>query len=176
MSPSRLPIERFSQRLYLAFWLLLLSVPLAFAANWFLLSAPSLPGAMSNCPTPTLTSYQRVAGFVSGLPLQLLVMAAIWQLVRLFDLYRKKSFFSPRHTASLHRLGWLFIASVALTPLSDALQSLALTWRNPPGQREISFGLSNIDIMTLFLGLALLAIAHVMEMARRHYEDNRLTV
>ncbi|WP_028535456.1 DUF2975 domain-containing protein [Paludibacterium yongneupense] len=176
MPASLVPIERFSQRLYLAFWLLLLSVPLLFAANWFLLASPSLPGAMSNCPTPQLTPYQRVAGFASGLPLQLLVMAAIWQLLRLFDLYRKGSFFSLRHTASLRRLGGLFIASVALSPLSDALQSLALTWRNPPGQREISFGLGNVEVMLLFLGLALLAIAHVMEMARRHYEDNSLTV
>lgn len=119
-----------------------------------------------------LDGAARLAGFAAGLAPLGLALAALWQIWRLFGCYARAEVFSARASRHLLRLAQAVITLAPALPLGHTLAVLALTWRNPPGQRLLVFGLSSQHYLALLLGLVLLAMALVMREAQRMAQEN----
>lgn len=114
----------------------------------------------------------RLTAALFNLPALLLTLAAFWQLWRLFGCYERGEVFSAAATHHLRRLGQTVVAMAPVMPLTHTLTILALTWQNPKGQRLFTFELSPSHYVELLFGLILLAMALVMQDARRLAEEN----
>ena len=97
---------------------------------------------------------------------------ALVMVRRLFAGYRRGEVFARAAAARLGRIGW---AVLALAPVSTAAQTLAVltaTWANPPGERQFVIDIADSDVYAVVIGLALVAVARVMEEAARIAEEN----
>lgn len=119
-----------------------------------------------------LDAGARWRAFAASMLAGLVSLAALWQLWRLFGCYGRGELLSPRPAQHLHRLGLALMALALTMPLSQTLVMLALTWGNPPGQRQLVFALSSQHFLALLSGLVLLAQALVMREAARVADEN----
>lgn len=109
---------------------------------------------------------------LAGLPAVLLGFFLLWQLWRLFGEYGKGRVFSRHAVRHLRRFALGVMGLAVLAPLTRTLSMLALTWGNPPGQRQLVLSFSSDDYFRLLLAAVLLAIAAVMSEAVRVAEEN----
>lgn len=99
-------------------------------------------------------------------------LAALWQLWSLFGCYARGQIFSAEPVQRLRRMGLALLALAPALPLSHTLSVLVLTWHNPPGQRVLVLGLAFNHYLALVFGLVLLAMAAVMNEAKRMADEN----
>jgi len=118
----------------------------------------------------------RAMGFASAMISGVLDMAVMWQLYRLFGEFASGEAFSPVSVRLLRRTGWLVVLAQAAEPVSTALCSIAATLGNPKGMRMVSVGLSDADVFTVVIGLALIFAAKLLDEARRLRESDALTI
>jgi hypothetical protein len=97
----------------------------------------------------------------------------LWQLWRLFGEYRRGAVFSPRALASLRRFAWGMLTLALVAPLGQALMSVAVSWDNAPGRRQLVVAVSSNDYALLLGALVFLAIARVMTEAARVAAENQ---
>lgn len=97
----------------------------------------------------------------------------LWQLWRLFGEYRRGAVFSPRALASLRRFAWGMLALAIGQPLDLALMSVAVSWDNAPGHRQLMVAVGSNDYALVLGALVFLAIARVMAEAARVAEENQ---
>ena len=136
---------------------------LAAAALWWVLLGAGRPR-----PAPGAI----VALFAANLPMTLLTLYALVTLWRLFGGYLRGQVFTEASTRHLRRIGQSLTAMALVMPLSDTATILALTARNPPGQRMLSVHLGSQHYIVLLLGLVLTAMAMVMHEAQRMAQEN----
>ena len=151
----------------------LLTVPL-----WFWLSpenvralGPQLAGVSADVAIAVDDRTRALGAAVSLLPVGI-GLYALWQLWRLFAEYGAGRVFGREAQARLKRFAWALLALALLTPLVRAAMSVVLTLGNPPGQRQLSVGLSWDDYLAVLLAAVLIAIATVMAEAVRVAEEN----
>ena len=118
----------------------------------------------------------RAMGFASAMICGSLDMAVMWHLYRLFGEVAAGEAFSQASVRLLRRAGWLVVLAQAVEPVSTALCSIAATLGNPKGMRMISVGVSDVDIFSVVLGLALVFAARLLDEARRLREEDALTI
>lgn len=118
----------------------------------------------------TLAARVRMAA-VTLLPVGL-GLALLWQLWSLFGEYLRGNVFGARALACLRRFAALLFALSLAQPLSQALMSVAVSWDNPPGQRQLVVMLSSNDYALVLGALVFMAIARVMTEAARVAEEN----
>jgi hypothetical protein len=108
---------------------------------------------------------------ISVLPvgLGLLMLAQLWGL---FAQYGQGAVFSPKALQRLRGLAWSLVALFCCQPVVGALQSVALSWDHPPGQRQLALSFSSDDYVLLLFALLLLALAKVMQEAARVAQEN----
>lgn len=123
---------------------------------------------------PTEAARWRAAG-ASLLPVAA-GLFALWQLWRLFSLYRQGDVLSARAAAVLGRFAWGVVGLAPAQVLGRALMSVALTLDNAPGQRMLRVTFGSDDFVLLLLGAVLVAVARVMVVAARAAEENRAFV
>jgi hypothetical protein len=99
-------------------------------------------------------------------------LASIWQLWRLFAEYRQGRVFSARALQHLRRFGWSLVAVFAASPISEALFTIALSWDQGPGHREVAVSFTGNDYGLLLLALVFVTLARVMQEAARVAEEN----
>lgn len=97
---------------------------------------------------------------------------ALWSLRRLFLLYTEGEVFSPGAIAALNHVAAGLFWSVITGLVIEAPVSLALSWPQGHGHREISIGFGSNDVLWLFVAGSVLAIARVMAEARRVADEN----
>lgn len=112
----------------------------------------------------------RMAG--ASLPTVGIGLWLLWQLWRLFGEYRRGAVFSPLALGGLRRFAWGMLALAVDQPLSQALMSVAVSWDNAPGHRQLMVSVSSNDYALLLGALVFLAIARVMAEAARVAEEN----
>lgn len=117
-------------------------------------------------------AISRLWGLIANLPLTLLTVYALLCLWRLFGSYLRGEVFADAPTRHLRRLGQSITALAAVMPLSETATVLALTLKNPPGQRILSFQLGSTHYTVLLCGLVLTAMALVMGEAQRMAKEN----
>lgn len=124
---------------------------------------------MSYAAPDTLT----VAVLWGALSLPLLAgLFLLWQVWRLFGHYAAGRVFELAAVRHLQWLGSGLLVLAAFRPLSHTLAVLALTWHNPPGQRQLLVGISSDHYTLLMLGLVLVAMARIMRESARVAQEN----
>jgi hypothetical protein len=118
----------------------------------------------------TLAVRARMA-IVSLLPVGI-GMALLWQLWSLFGEYLRGNVFGSRALGCFRRFASLLFALSLAQPLAHALMSVAVSWDNPPGQRQLAVALSSNDYALVLGALVFMAIARVMTEAARVAEEN----
>ncbi len=103
-------------------------------------------------------------------------LATLWLTRRLFLGYARGEIFAVAATERLGGIACLLLISVAADVLTRILAVLALTWENPPGQRQLAISLSSHDFGLAVLALLLMGVAWILGEAVRLAEDNRLFV
>lgn len=96
---------------------------------------------------------------------------ALLNLTRLFSAYAEGRVFSEEIGGYIRNLGIALIASTLLGVLIATLNTLVLTYDNPPGSRSISLGLSSNDYQFVLLGCLFLVIGWVMKEATRQADE-----
>lgn len=162
--------------------LALLAAPLLIVTPVLLLTAPEALldmgfGEMSGLKLSylaqgglTLAVRWRMAA-VTLLPVGL-GLALLWQLWSLFGEYLGGDVFGARALACLRRFAALLFALSLAQPLAQALMSVAVSWDNPPGQRQLLVSISSNDYALVLGALVFMAIARVMTEAARVAEEN----
>lgn len=102
-----------------------------------------------------------------------LFVAAMLRLAGLFGRFGRGQVLEEENAQRLTRVGWLLTAMGVATPLSRMLQSIALTFDNPPGQRHLAVTLDPGMFGALAAGAALVAFGLVLKEAVRLADENQ---
>lgn len=180
------PAQKLADRLRrLSRWvrgLTLFAAPLLIAAPVLLLTAPEALVNMGFSEMSGLKlSYLAQGGLtlavrwrmaaVTLLPVGL-GLALLWQLWSLFGEYLRGDVFGSRALTCLRRFATLLFALSLAQPLAEALMSIAISWDNPPGQRQVLVAISSDNYALVLGALVFMAIARVMTEAARVAEEN----
>ena len=157
-----------------SFLIYALPVTLILAAVPGVLPTGMLDAALPKVPpvtqvTPFKTALCLSAGWLALLPL-------IWALVEmkgLFARYAQGDILSPECARHILRTGQALVAVALMGIATRALQGLALTYDNPPGQKMLAIGIDGATAGFILAGGPLVAIGWVMGEAARVAEDNR---
>lgn len=120
----------------------------------------------------TLDARARWAMVAVALPALLLAARTLWQLWALFGEYLDGRVFSPTALRHLNGVARCLLGLALLAPLLRAGMVLALTWGNPPGQRQLVLSLSSQDYVNLLLAGVFSAMALVMAHAAALADEN----
>ena len=99
-------------------------------------------------------------------------LALMWQLWSLFGEYLRGNVFGARALACFRRFSTLLFVLSLAQPTAVALMSIAVSWDNPPGQRQLIVSISSNDYALVLGALVCMAIARVMTEAARVAEEN----
>lgn len=147
-------------------------VPVMFwlTPDWVRAAGPAMAG-LGGHPF-VVDDRALLLGAVASLPGITLGLAALWHLWQLFGEYGAGRVFGRLAQRLLRNFAWCMLASALVAPVSRAAIGVALTWGNPPGQRQLVLNLSWNDYVGILCGAVLLAIALVMNEAVRLAEEN----
>lgn len=109
---------------------------------------------------------------VLALP-QLAVLYVLWQLERLFGLYRRGETLTAAPALRIRRIGLGIMVAALMSVLMRPLAGLILTLGNPPGERMLVLLLSSTDIGLVLAGGLMLVVGWIMGEAVRIAEENR---
>ncbi|TCR63392.1 DUF2975 domain-containing protein [Bosea sp. BK604] len=116
-------------------------------------------------------------GYWLGLALSLvpagLFTLAMLRLGRLFGRFRRGIVLDEGNAVELSRIGWLLFAFGAVTPIIRALQSVALTFDNPTGQKQLAITLDPGVFGALAAGAVLVAFGLVLREAVWLADENQ---
>ncbi|MGX1785460.1 DUF2975 domain-containing protein [Bosea sp. NPDC055332] len=102
-----------------------------------------------------------------------LFVAAMLRLASLFGRFGRGQVLEEENAQRLTRVGWLLIAMGVATPLTRGLQSVALTFDNPSGQKQLAITLDPGMFGALAAGAALVAFGLVLREAVRLADENK---
>jgi hypothetical protein len=161
------------------FWiasLVLVAMPLTGA--WLLLAFTpdrvTLLSEYRGITLPEMLSWQNSRVFVAvGLVPWVAAFAALWQMRRLFQHYRRGDMLSEGCALAIRRIGIAVLALLGLQVLTHPLQVLALTLGNPEGQRSVSVAFGSNDMALLLTGALILLIGWAMGEAVAAAGENR---
>jgi len=171
-------IKSLSTKLRYILTFLLFFLPFITLMYWlFFNSWPLSLREIAPIPMGKALSFQEkgIGLVVSVLPL-MLEISAILTLTKLFHLYEKGLIFTADNVQCFRKLGKILILWFIAYPLYTAILSVALTFRNPPGERMLSISLDSADITALIVGIMLMVISWVMDEARMLEEEVTHTI
>lgn len=102
-----------------------------------------------------------------------LFVAAMLRLASLFGRFGRGQVLEEENAQRLVRVGWLLTAMGVATPLTRGLQSVALTFDNPSGQKQLAITLDPGVFGALAAGAALVAFGLVLKEAVRLADENQ---
>jgi hypothetical protein len=102
-----------------------------------------------------------------------LFVAAMLRLSNLFGRFGRGQVLEEENAQRLTQVGWLLTAMGVATPLARALQSVALTFDNPSGQKQLAITLDPGTFGVLAAGAALVAFGLVLKEAVRLADENQ---
>ncbi len=123
-----------------------------------------------------LSALQKFLGFlINMLPLAF-SMTALSCLAQLFAAFEKMSLFERENVRILNKAGKALVFGVLVHPLYTMFLSLALTYRNPVGERTVSVALGHHQLEILTIGLSILLASWVFQEAVSLHEEQEGTV
>ncbi len=152
----------------LAWWIMLMLAPTEEVMTMLQHSSNDLIKRLQGDFTGLLR-WRLVAAF--SLPV-LVGLGLLWQLWCLFGHFQHGQVLVPAAVQRLRQFGRLLVVLALAGPLSHTLSVLAVSWDNPPGQRQLELAFSSQDYTLLLLALVFVAVARVMAEAVRAAEEN----
>lgn len=122
-------------------------------------------------PTVAVRSYW-LALAAGTVPAGLFIYAML-RLASLFGRFGKGRVLEVANAVELGRIGWLLIFFGAATPVARALQSVALTYDNPVGRRQLAITIDPGMFGALAAGAVLVAFGLVLREAMRLSDENQ---
>ena len=174
-----------SKILQVVFWIALISLPILTVLFWFYfedlkafgfsdrfggIDLNSLPLQL---PLPLSARFFAMAA--SALPLAV-DMVIVYLLIKLFNLYARGKIFTANNVRLIRWIGYTILIGQAISPVHQALLTLALTISNPPGQRMISIGLDNQNLFAIVSAVIIILVAWIMDEGRRLQEEQALVI
>jgi hypothetical protein len=98
------------------------------------------------------------------------------KLGRLFSLYRQGQIFTAQVVATIRYLGFALIGAQASDFVFQALCSVALSWNNGIGHRQVSVGFSFTHCELLIVAAIVIFSSWVMDEGRRLQAEQDLTI
>ena len=123
-----------------------------------------------------VSAWVRLLGFMAACPSLAVDLYALLKLRRLFALYARGQIFEKANVGCIKALGYALLAGQALSPVSQALLTLVLTFSNPKGQRMVEIGLSDANLTALVCGVMIIVVAFIMDEGRKLQEEQSLTI
>lgn len=150
--------------------LVLLSLGLWLNPSW--VEATVAPRVGLSWADLTITPQAQLAGaLITAVPLLVLVFG-LDQVRRIFLGFAEGELISRALARRLEVFGAAVALQALLNPLAGALISIALTLANPPGRRMIALSLSSHDVVSVLVGVLIIAIGWVMREAARIAEEH----
>lgn len=136
---------------------------------------------LSQCldPSDILTKIgmqQRLWAMASSALPTAVCIAIFLMLARLFSLYAQGQIFTARVVVTIRQLGYLIIAAQFADLIFQTLCSVALTWNNGVGHRQITVGFSFTHAELLFVAAIVIFSSWVMDEGRRLQAEQDLTI
>jgi hypothetical protein len=123
-----------------------------------------------------LNSVQTFLCFLSDLiPIGFYITALVF-LAQIFSAFQHLQLFEVSNARRLKNAGWAIVWSQIFHPVHEAMLSLILTYRNPPGKRMISIGFGTHELTLLTMGLAILLISWILAEAAKMHEEQAATI
>lgn len=126
-----------------------------------------------SAPVGPLSERGYWAALTIGLVPAGLFVAAMLRLSSLFGRFGRGQVLEEENAQRLARVGWLLTAMGVATPLTRAAQSVALTFDNPSGQKQLAITLDPGTFGVLAAGAALVAFGLVLKEAVRLADENQ---
>lgn len=148
---------------------------IAYAGLWLDLdwARGVLGAALPGIATPSLATWQWVAGFLLGaLPITLLA-AALWQVRQFFELYRGGEVFPPQAGRRLRNFGGLLLVLAITGFLVRIAASVVFSWGLGEGQKRLEISISSADLFILIIAGLVMMIGRILFEANRVAEENR---
>jgi len=124
-----------------------------------------------------LTWSDRIIGFMVQLIPNLLTIAVLYCLAKLFALYEEGKIFVVSSSQYLKKIGFLLLISNLVRPLVfSPLLQLAITTNNPAKEFFISVTLGTSDLHDIFMSLLVILVSWIMTEACKINEEQKLTV
>jgi len=173
-------IRSMSRVFRIIFYSLAVIVPVGFAVYWTFHNSLPANIRLSTMEFPMtsggIDSFNRALCAAAGIIPLAVNVGILITLARLFGMYEHGDILTAGNVRCVRRLGILFIAYFAADIIHTPLFSLALTITNPPGQRQLSLGLSSDGIGALLTGLVIIVIARVMDEGRAASDEQKLVI
>jgi hypothetical protein len=174
-----------SRILQIVFWIALVCLPILTVLFWVYFEDLMAFGFSDRVGNINLTSLplqlplslstRLFAMAASVLPLAI-NMVVVYLLIRLFRLYARGSIFTADNVRFIRWIGYMILIGQAISPVYQALLSLALTVGNPPGQRMISIGADNQNLFAIVSAVIIILVAWIMDEGRRLQEEQALVI
>lgn|GEM_PF-4974764 len=107
-----------------------------------------------------------LAAIVTFLRLSIGLLGLVF-LRRMFLEGAQGRYFSEMSVSSFRHFSWAALAYVVAAPIERTLVILVFTLGNPEGERMFSVSVGTPDLHALFLGLLLVAVAHMFDHGRK---------
>jgi len=126
---------------------------------------------IANVPVASTPRSYWLALAACSIPAGLFIYVMV-RLAVLFGRFGKGQVLKDENAVALSGIGWWFVVLGLGTPTARALQSIALTFDNPPGQRQLAVVLDPGIFGALAAGAALVAFGLVLREAIRLADEN----
>ncbi len=103
-------------------------------------------------------------------------IAALIYLAQIFNAFQRLELFKADNALRLKKAGWAVVWGQIFHPIHEAMLSLILTYRNPPGQRVISIGFGTHELTLLAIGLTILLVSWIFAEAAKLHEEQAATI
>lgn len=121
----------------------------------------------------SLPWWQKLGGMIiSSLPLLALVAAA-FNLYRLFSLYARQIYFSEKSAIFLRQVGRCAMWWVVLGLVCEPILSYWLTMNAPIGEKQIVLSFDSNDVLALFLAACFWIFARILGKASELHHENQ---
>jgi len=127
-------------------------------------------------PLARMDSTIKLLGFLISLIPTTFNSYAFLLLARLFAKFERMEFFSQSSVKCIHNIGFCLLLNQLIYPVYIGMMSLALTFTNPPGMRNISIAFGSPQLHLTVIALAILLVSWVMEEGRKIHDEHTATI
>lgn len=126
---------------------------------------------LAHAPVAVTPLVQMLGLLITAVPLAILAYGLL-EVRRIFCDFADGELITPALAPRLERFGAAVTLQALLNPVAGALLSVLLTLGNPPGQRMLALSLPSHDVVSVLVGLLIIAIGSVMREAARIAEEH----
>jgi hypothetical protein len=163
-----------------------IALPIIEAGYWITCGYPFLASCFQFQALPSfgahpitwdsLDALQRFLGFAINLIPLMFSVFSLYCLARLFAAFENMALFERENVKILNRAGKALVYGQLIHPIYTIFLSLALTFRNPIGERNISITLGSHQFEILVIGLSILLASWVFQEAVFLQEEQETTI